>query len=71
MLTETIKYYEKLHTTDNLNHSVDDELKHYNELSEEDRDLCDTSLNLVELGAALKLLKLIHLQGQMESHQLS
>ena len=26
-------------------------------LSEEDRDLCDTPLNLVELGAAFKLLK--------------
>ena len=29
----------------------------YNKLSEVDRDLCDTPLNLAELGAALKLLK--------------
>ena len=63
------------YTTDNANHSVGDELKHflngstYNKLSEKDRGLCDTLLNPVELGAALKLLKIIHLQGQMESHQ--
>ena len=41
----------------------------YNKLSEVDRDLCDLPLNLAELGVALKLLKMIHLQGQMELQQ--
>ena len=41
----------------------------YNKLSEVDRDLCDTPLNLAELGAAVELLKMIHLQGQMELQQ--
>ena len=63
ILTETKKYYEKLYTSDNPSHSVEEEVKHflngstYNKLSEVDRDLCDTPLNLAELGAALKLLK--------------
>ena len=42
---------------------MEDELKHflnsstYNKLSEVDRDLCDTPLNLAELEAALKHIK--------------
>ena len=64
-----------MYTKDNPNQRVDDELKHflngstYTKLSEDDKDICDRPLNLEELEAALKKLKTICVQGQMELHQ--
>ena len=52
-----------MYTTDNPSHSVEEEVKHflngstYNKLSDVDRDVCDTPLNLAKLGAALKHIK--------------